>query len=389
MGHLWPTGGHMRGDDTIALPAVGGWQYAAHRDGFIVNRDERGGVCFSSFTSCRMGRSPVLLAGESSTIQLCCGPQFLEDLGPNETATRRVRSVLPHVLHEELTNTAAVPRNRWDQVDLDKWLLAKELKDVRWDTLAEALDEGNLAHRMLCREDVLRILLRHYDDAGPFKGLNAAGILASPLKRRYYEVASVSHIVSTLLAEEKLEGTLDGQAWILPQGADALRGEVRQLEERALGFPDREMRGGVFAPGEDLKAWRQLRLIVQRARRYVWIEDQYLGSDVVDLLGEDLPDGVPLRVLGPASPNRFWKGALASLSRLGRQIAEQLEVRTSSETHGRYLYVDGEVWLCSESLKDMTKKSATTIAQQREAESRKLGEDFERRWARAATAFPT
>ena len=146
----------------------------------------------------------------------------------------------------------------------------------------------------------------------------------------------------------------------------------------------------IFAPGKRSQAWQELRRIVGSASRSVWIEDAWLGSDVVALFGEDLPDGVALRVLGPdeARSNRSWKGALAFLKRLGDDLAGRLEVRCSADVHDRYLYVDGRVWRSTESFKDMAKKRTTKLEPRLEDASDLVG-DFERRWAEATKVYPT
>lgn len=143
----------------------------------------------------------------------------------------------------------------------------------------------------------------------------------------------------------------------------------------------------IFAPGKRSKAWQELRKIVKSATDRLWIEDTWLGSDVVDLLGEDLPDGVELRVLGPEQTNRHWKGALASLKRLGDEHLSKVEVRCTSDLHDRYLYVDGKVWRSSESFKDMA-KNKTTKLEPREQDAQGDIAEFGRRWSEAKKAFP-
>ncbi|GAG46414.1 unnamed protein product, partial [marine sediment metagenome] len=82
-----------------------------------------------------------------------------------------------------------------------------------------------------------------------------------------------------------------------------------------------------------------------------------------------------------------WKGAEASLKRLGDERPSKVEVRCTSDRHDRYLYVDGKVWRSSDSFKDMAKKATTKVIEERESAA-ELVKDFERRWATARRVYP-
>jgi len=146
-----------------------------------------------------------------------------------------------------------------------------------------------------------------------------------------------------------------------------------------------------FPPGKRSKAWQELRRIVRAAREYVWVEDAYVSSDVVDLLTEDLPESAKLRVLGPVlgpvKENKRWDGALASLRRLGADLPGRVEVRESEDVHDRYIYVDGNAWRSSDSFKDMAAKRTTKITDEGEL-SAELVADFEKRWSSARQVYP-
>jgi hypothetical protein len=142
-----------------------------------------------------------------------------------------------------------------------------------------------------------------------------------------------------------------------------------------------------FPPGKRSKAWQELRRIVQSAKKHVWIEDAWLGSDVVHLLGADLLDGVQLRVLGPEDGNRFWNGALASLKMLCNDLPSRIAVRVTTDLHDRYVYVDNHVWRFSESPKDMGAKRTAKIIDEGER-SAGLVADFEKRWSSARQVYP-
>jgi len=155
---------------------------------------------------------------------------------------------------------------------------------------------------------------------------------------------------------------------------------ARQEREEKTGAGKRLVKR--FQPGKRSKAWQELRRIVRAAAQHVWIEDTWLDSDVVGLLGEDLPDGVQLRVLGPEDRNRSWNGALASLKRLCKDLPGRIEVRVTTDLHDRYVYVDNHVWRFSESPKDMGAKRTAKIIDEGDR-SGELVADFEKRWSSA------
>jgi hypothetical protein len=141
-----------------------------------------------------------------------------------------------------------------------------------------------------------------------------------------------------------------------------------------------------FPPGRALEAWQALRDIVQSAKERLWIEDKWLGSDVVDLLGENLSETASLRVLGPDKTNPHWNGALASLRRLGQDRPQHVEVRCTTDLHDRYVYADGHVWRCSDSFKDMARNASTKLTAETLRAKELIG-DFEKRWSQARKEY--
>ena len=164
--------------------------------------------------------------------------------------------------------------------------------------------------------------------------------------------------------------------------------QVEAIEAQALGATVSGRATGVFAPGQTFRAWQEFRGVVRSAAKSVWIEDAWLDGEVVALLGDDVPAGAGLRVLGPKKSNRHWNGALASLKRLGAEMLGRLEVCVSDDVHDRHVYVDGKVWRSSESFKDMAKKRTTKLVPEAENAEALLA-DFERRWSDARRVYPT
>jgi hypothetical protein len=182
---------------------------------------------------------------------------------------------------------------------------------------------------------------------------------------------------------------VDYQNWCIDSQkmiADALDGgKAQDGEGGQAGARKRLVKR--FPPGKSSKAWKELRRIVRAAARHVWIEDAWLSSDVVALLGEDLPDGVQLRVLGPEDGNRFWNGALASLKKMCKDLPGRIQVRVTTDVHDRYVYVDNHVWRFSESPKDMGAKRTAKIIDEGER-SAELITDFKKRWSSARQVYP-
>jgi hypothetical protein len=294
------------------------------------------------------------------------------------------KAVAPHILKQSVESSDIPPvfDSRNNFVDVYAWLKGKQCDDVPFDELAAYLDGGKATHNRLCREDILRILLQRFETDGPFNLVAWDQLAGSPLKHRYYEAATVTTAIKMLLAEKKITGTRGGGR-IVPDRADELRELVRKADEEYLAAPSA---GGIFEAGKSHEAWQAMRGIIKGAQQYVWLEDAWLGSDVVALLGEDLPEGVVLRVLGPTTSNRHWNGALESLKRLGEDQSLKIEVRCTGDVHDRYLYVDNAVWRSSESFKDVAKKRTTRIVPEVESAGQLIA-GFEVRWAAAQVVF--
>ena len=199
-------------------------------------------------------------------------------------------------------------------------------------------------------------------------------------------MASAEVATRMALVAEAATTTARRKKDIIVSQADQIADLRRQVKTAAA----RKRLVEYFSPGKRSKGWQKLRRIVKTAARYVWIEDAWLGSDVVDLLGEDLPDSIHLRVMGvmgPMQTNRPWDGAVASLKRLGADLPGRVEVRMSRDVHDRYIYVDDRVWRSDDSFKDMAAKKTTKIIDEGER-SVELVADFEKRWSSARQVYP-
>jgi len=312
---------------------------------------------------------------------------------------RVIACCAPHVLLQRLVSPGSLPLFDNGKVDVGTWL--SEMLEALHNrgTLVEALDGGRASYLRLCREDILRILMVKYDETPiqprnqPFQvpdaaEMTVADIWSSPLKRRYYAEETWASEAARLYGKQMICGHGDaGPFWVNVDRMCEIREQVEECGRRALAGNGAASEIQRFFVGERSKAWQQLREIVRSAKRYVWMEDAWLGSDVVALLGEDLPDGVHVRVLGPEVENRWWKGALASLKSLAEDLPGQIEIRITAEVHDRYIYADDRVWRSSDSFKDMAAKKTTKIIDEGER-SAELVADFEARWKKARLVYP-
>ena len=196
-------------------------------------------------------------------------------------------------------------------------------------------------------------------------------------------MASAEVATRMALVAEAATTTARRKKDIIVSQADQIADLRRQVKTAAA----RKRLVEYFSPGKRSKGWQKLRRIVRAAARHVWIEDNYVGSDVVAMLAEDLPESANLRVLGPVKENKWWDGALASLRRLGTDLAGRVEVRVSDDVHERYIYVRGNAWRSSDSFKDMAARKTTKITDEGEG-SAGLIANFRKRWKSAKLVFP-
>ena len=135
----------------------------------------------------------------------------------------------------------------------------------------------------------------------------------------------------------------------------------------------------VIGSGQVYDGWEALRAILAVATRKVDIEDAHINADVVALLG-GAPDCVVVRVL----TKKLYEDADPAFRRLQQQRSGSLEVRTTASLHPRRVYVDDRAYILEDSIKDLACKTASSIVPVgKPTETRRLMEDFERRWATA------
>lgn len=174
--------------------------------------------------------------------------QFQEGWGLGSMSVY-VQAIAPHVLAQLLDSPGSLLTTDKGEIDLDKWWESSKGVNAPLASLGEVLDGGPAAYRRLCREDVLHILLEHYDAVGPREGLTVEQILASPLKRRFYDEVIANNIIQTLNAELLVLGTPRGAQriyswWVNPEKAGEIRQEVSAFKARAAAHTSASMHGG-------------------------------------------------------------------------------------------------------------------------------------------------
>jgi len=331
-------------------------------------------------------RSPGAAQADSvvSMVSLARAYQVQEGWGSDSMA-HYVAALAPHVLIQSIISPDSLPMRTQHAIDLDTWCDSKGGFSVPLCDLAAYLDDGKVNYRRICRGDVLQILLEHYDGVGAHDGLVLEQVLASPLKRRFYEPAIVKSVINTLEAERLvLADPGEREQWrVNPERIGEVRAEVAETTRGTMAASTNAVRA--FAPGERFPAWEELRGLLKSAQHFAWLEDAYLGSDVVALLGENLHRGVVVRVLGPVKDNSHWRGALATLKIVGADRPGEVEVRRTGEVHDRFIYVDDRAWRCTESFKDMAKTRTTKIIPEQANAS--ACADFEKRWSGARKEY--
>jgi hypothetical protein len=152
---------------------------------------------------------------------------------------RYVRIVAPHVLRQHLTDPDSLPRTSSGEIITDKWRESGPGAGASLDELSASLDGGKAGYNRICRQDILHVLLEHYDEAGARDGLTVVQIMASPLKRRFYEEGLVQKIVQTLNAEQLVHGdraapVMPYSWWVNAEKASDVRHELAAASASAI-----------------------------------------------------------------------------------------------------------------------------------------------------------
>lgn len=113
----------------------------------------------------------------------------------------------------------------------------------------------------------------------------------------------------------------------------------------------------VYGPGAQYDFYRNLRAIIQSAEQEIFLIDNYIDRDALDLYCGDLP-AIRARVL----THRYFN-TLEPVLKLLSAKNEGIEVRDSEELHDRVIFIDQrECWVVGASFKDAADNKPTYIA---------------------------
>ncbi len=148
----------------------------------------------------------------------------------------------------------------------------------------------------------------------------------------------------------------------------ALKSSLAELE---LDLPDVGIKG-VYEPGQEYEFYRDIKEIVGRATKTLFVIDPYLNREIFDVYADGIPRTVHFRLLSANVP--------ADVLALGQKYSSggNFELRSSTVIHDRVIFGDNRVWLCGQSLKDAAKKKPTYIVEHDEALMRPV---YETIWA--------
>ena len=176
--------------DTISVPTREGWLFTERVWG-PKTTSQRHRVYTATF---EIRKQIPRGRGQERCMSMGVAGQWLRGKGwPDDkrTALRIVEAVAPHLVICEINSPGDLAKTEDCLIKINEWLNSSRAAAAGLDALAEALDGGKAEYNRLCREDVLRILLNHYEEAGPCSALSHEEIAGSPLKRRYYGLQPV------------------------------------------------------------------------------------------------------------------------------------------------------------------------------------------------------
>jgi hypothetical protein len=104
----------------------------------------------------------------------------------------------------------------------------------------------------------------------------------------------------------------------------------------------------------------EIRKVIETAKTDLLFVDPYLDAEFVSRYLPHVSDGVSIRLLG----QKCLKTLIPALEAFKQQHAQQVEVRTASGFHDRFIIVDGSTcYQSGSSFKDGAKKAPTTLTE--------------------------
>jgi hypothetical protein len=96
---------------------------------------------------------------------------------------------------------------------------------------------------------------------------------------------------------------------------------------------------------------------LEGSKQDVFLIDNYLNREILDLYAAVIPPGVPVRMLTSA-PDATLTAVAQKYATRGR-----FELRSNRDVHDRVVFVDGRCWVVGQSVKDAAKKKPTYMVE--------------------------
>jgi hypothetical protein len=153
---------------------------------------------------------------------------------------------------------------------------------------------------------------------------------------------------------ERSRALLQEKRWFSAR-CDALETLLKSIiQELELSIPKAEIKGA-YAPGDDYEFYRDLKSIVEKGTKSLFVIDNYLDVQLFDLYMERVSPSVDIRILTDQ-----LRGAVQTVVQKFVKRG-QFELRTSRDAHDRHVFVDNRGWVIGQSIKDAAVKKPTYI----------------------------
>ncbi len=148
------------------------------------------------------------------------------------------------------------------------------------------------------------------------------------------------------------------------------------IQELELSIPQAEIKGA-YARGDDYEFYRDLKSIVEKGTKSLFIIDNYLDVQLFDLYMERVSPSVDIRIVTDQ-----LRGAVQSVA---QKFAKRglFELRTSRDAHDRHVFVDNRGWVIGQSIKDAAVKKPTYIIELDDSSAHKTV--YEQIWSAATS----
>lgn len=128
----------------------------------------------------------------------------------------------------------------------------------------------------------------------------------------------------------------------------------------------------IYEKGQAYDFYIDVKAMIQRAVKEVFIIDSYANEDLFDVYVQKLPSDVSIKIL--TSPNASTTFHII-VKKFAIQNQGRFEARESKDCHDRAIFVDSGAWVFGQSLKDAGKKPTYLIKIKNIKSLRKIFDD--------------